>query len=154
LVGSAGYRCCRPQVGNRVKQLTAVPDNAYAKVLQVLRSQGRQNFVVDLVVAECRRLVAANFRCPWTCPTLPVDLFRAATYSGQGSTLTRLEQMLFPPKSSRGARNDLKRNIHPKSDECPFRLGRASLVRRKRSRRGPSISWLPEKGQPIVIPVK
>ena len=42
------------QGGGGVEQLSAMPNNGDAKILQVLRRQSRQDRVVDLVVAECR----------------------------------------------------------------------------------------------------
>jgi len=41
------------QVGNGVKQLTAVADKTNAKILQVLGRQVEQNRIVDCVLAEC-----------------------------------------------------------------------------------------------------
>src|SRR5262249_47570881 len=49
--------------GDGVEQLTAVPDNTYAKILQVLRRQTRQDGVVDGVLAECR-LVLFEAKAP------------------------------------------------------------------------------------------
>src|SRR5437660_12480722 len=50
-------RCFRARVsaqgGDGVEQLAAVPDNTYAKILQVLRCQVRQDRVIDRVLAEC-----------------------------------------------------------------------------------------------------
>jgi hypothetical protein len=39
---------------NGIEQFATVPNECYAKVLQVLSSQAKQNFVIDLVVAEYR----------------------------------------------------------------------------------------------------
>ena len=53
---SVGWRrfraCISAQGSDSVEQLTAVPDNADAEVLQVLRRQARQDRLVNLVLAE------------------------------------------------------------------------------------------------------
>jgi hypothetical protein len=68
-----GWRCFRARVsalsGDGVEQLTAVPDNNYAKILQVLRRQARQDRVVDLVLAECR-LVPFEAKAPQPTPEI------------------------------------------------------------------------------------
>src|SRR5262249_19626762 len=39
---------------NGIEQSAAVPNEGYAKVLQILSSQAEQNFLIDRIVAECR----------------------------------------------------------------------------------------------------
>src|SRR5262249_30243506 len=73
LVGSAdrwsslGWRCFQTRIGAQpgdgVEQLTAVPDNIYAKGLQILCPQAREDCVVDLVLAECR-LILSEAKAP------------------------------------------------------------------------------------------
>ena len=62
-----GRWCFRARVsaqgGDGVEQLAAVPDNSYAKVLQVLRCQVRQDRVIDGVLAECS-LILSEAKAP------------------------------------------------------------------------------------------
>src|SRR5262249_25609614 len=72
----------RPQRGRNVsssdsvEQLAAVPHNADAQVLQVLRRQVRQDSVVDLILSECG-LVPFEAKTPQ--PTLDVHEDAALT---------------------------------------------------------------------------
>ena len=60
-------RCFRARVsaqgGDGVEQLAAVPDDPYAKILQVLRCQVRQDRVIDRVFAECS-LILSEAKAP------------------------------------------------------------------------------------------
>src|SRR5437660_8860311 len=64
-------RCFRARVsaqgGDGVEQLAAVPDNTYAKILQVLRCQVRQDRVIDRVLAECG-LILSEAKAPQPTP--------------------------------------------------------------------------------------
>ena len=65
-------RLCLParvsaQGGDGVEQLAAVPDNTYAKILQVLRCQVRQDRVIDRVLAECG-LILSEAKAPQPTP--------------------------------------------------------------------------------------
>src|SRR4030095_14687226 len=51
------------QGGDGIEQLAAVPDNIYAKILQVLRCQVRQERVIDAVLAECS-LILSEAKAP------------------------------------------------------------------------------------------
>src|SRR6266567_7721476 len=62
-----GRRCFRARVsaqgGDGVEQLAAMPDNTYAKILEVLRCQVRQDRVIDRVLAECS-LILSEAKAP------------------------------------------------------------------------------------------
>ena len=61
---SGGFRArVGAQGGDGVEQLAAVPDNIYAKILQVLRCQVRQDRVIDRVLAECN-LILSEAKAP------------------------------------------------------------------------------------------
>jgi hypothetical protein len=51
------------QGGDGVEQLTAVSNNAYAEILQVLCRQARQDRLVDRILAECR-LILSEVKAP------------------------------------------------------------------------------------------
>jgi hypothetical protein len=68
-----GWRCFRArrstQGGNRVEKLTAVPNNSYANILQVLCRQAQQDRVVDGVIAECL-LILPEAKTPQPTPNV------------------------------------------------------------------------------------
>ena len=65
----AGFVPIHPQGCHGVEQLPAMPDDGHAKVRQVVRRQRRQDFSVDLVVAECS-LVAIEPEVPEPTPNV------------------------------------------------------------------------------------
>src|SRR5271169_5078035 len=50
-------RRLRPQGGDRGQQLAAMADRGYADADQVVGRQLRQHLAIDIVVAECRRVL-------------------------------------------------------------------------------------------------
>jgi hypothetical protein len=82
IFGSVGFRkkrrwrcfCARgnAQKGDGVEQLTPMPDNTDAKVLQILRREVRQDRIVDRVVAECR-LILFEAEAPQPTPEVHCD---------------------------------------------------------------------------------